>query len=50
MRSPKGCVFLTGIFDKATKFFGTVKLISKVDLSAGSSQQGKHLRASVDSN
>lgn len=50
MRSPTGCELFTGIFDKATKSLGTVRLMSKVAFSAGSSQQGKHRRASVDSN
>lgn len=50
MRSPNNSECLTGIFDKATKSLGTVRLMSKVALCAGSSQQGKHLRASVDSN
>lgn len=35
------------IFDKATLSLGTIRVISKVALMAGSSQQGKALRASV---
>lgn len=35
------------IFDKATLSLGTTNEISKVALMAGSSQQGKALRASV---
>lgn len=35
------------IFDKATRSLGTIKVMSKVALIAGSSQQGKALRASV---
>lgn len=50
MRSPSGALVFTGIFDKATKSLGTVRLISKVALCAGSSQHGKQRRASVDSN
>lgn len=35
------------IFDKATLSFGTIRVMSKVALIAGSSQQGKARRASV---
>lgn len=35
------------MFDKATLSLGTINEISKVALMAGSSQQGKALRASV---
>lgn len=35
------------MFDKATLSLGTIRVISKVALMAGSSQQGKALRASV---
>lgn len=35
------------IFDKATRSLGTIRVMSKVALMAGSSQQGKALRASV---
>lgn len=35
------------IFDKATRSLGTISVMSKVALIAGSSQQGKALRASV---
>lgn len=35
------------IFDKATRSLGTIRVMSKVALIAGSSQQGKALRASV---
>lgn len=35
------------IFDKATLSLGTISAMSKVALMAGSSQQGKALRASV---
>lgn len=35
------------MFDKATLSLGTTNEISKVALMAGSSQQGKALRASV---
>lgn len=35
------------IFDKATRSLGTIRAMSKVALIAGSSQQGKALRASV---
>ena len=35
------------MFDKATLSFGTTKVMSKVALSAGSSQQGNARRASV---
>lgn len=34
------------MFDRATLFFGTVRVISKVAFKAGSSQHGKDLRAS----
>lgn len=35
------------IFDRATRSLGTIRAMSKVALMAGSSQQGKALRASV---
>ena len=35
------------IFDRATRSLGTTRAMSKVALMAGSSQQGKALRASV---
>ncbi len=35
------------IFDRATLSFGTIRVMSKVALIAGSSQQGKARRASV---
>uniref|UniRef100_A0A0E9W742 Uncharacterized protein n=1 Tax=Anguilla anguilla TaxID=7936 RepID=A0A0E9W742_ANGAN len=38
---------MTFIFDKATRSFGTMRVMSKVALIAGSSQQGKARRASV---
>lgn len=38
------------MFDNATKSDGTVTEISNVAFKAGSSQQGKHLLASVASN
>jgi len=37
------------MLDKATLSLETIKEISKVDLIAGSSQHGKHRRASVAS-
>ena len=36
------------MFERATLSFGTTRLISKVALTAGSSQQGNARRASVD--
>lgn len=39
----------TGIFDNATRSFGTTSVISNVALIAGSSQHGKHRLASVAS-
>lgn len=35
------------MFDKATRSLGTIRVMSKVALIAGSSQHGKALRASV---
>ena len=43
-------IFKHTIFDNAIKSFDTVKEMSNVDFRAGSSQQGKHRRASVASN
>ena len=40
----------TGMLDKATAATGDTRVTSNVALKAGSSQQGKALRASVDSN
>ena len=40
---------VTGMFDRATSFDGTVRVTSNVALQLGSSQQGKALRASVAS-
>uniref|UniRef100_A0A182JBR1 Uncharacterized protein n=1 Tax=Anopheles atroparvus TaxID=41427 RepID=A0A182JBR1_ANOAO len=40
----------TGMFESATRSFGTFSVMSKVAFRAGSSQQGKQRRASVASN
>uniref|UniRef100_A0A182QAY0 Uncharacterized protein n=1 Tax=Anopheles farauti TaxID=69004 RepID=A0A182QAY0_9DIPT len=40
----------TGMFERATRSFGTTSVMSKVALMAGSSQHGKQRRASVASN
>lgn len=43
----RGGELIPTMFDKATLSLGTISVISKVALMAGSSQQGKALRASV---
>lgn len=43
----RGGEVIRTMFDKATLSLGTISVISKVALMAGSSQQGKALRASV---
>lgn len=46
LRGSSGHVTRT-MFDKATRSLGTIRVMSNVALIAGSSQQGKALRASV---
>lgn len=48
--SASGVSDLTGMFDSATLLLGTFSVMLNLALTAGSSQHGKHLRASVDSN
>lgn len=46
-KTVEGKEVMRTMFDKATLSLGTIRVISKVALMAGSSQQGKALRASV---
>ena len=47
---PTGSVATTGEFEMASTSGSTMSVISKTALRSGSSRQGKHRRASTDSN